>query len=112
MKKESGWKVGILNYLIKWMSIDEFKIRALNNNISNRVSSSWLWQLKLSNVDRLYPSWRNWIWDPIEEAIWFIRYIRERYWDPNVAWRMWGKIWTYVNTRTWKTMNKTFREWY
>ena len=112
MSNESGWNVGIINYLSKWYSLSEFKKWAINWTIDDRKSASWLWQLKFSNVKRLYPSWLAWIWNPIEEAVWFIKYIRERYWNPDVAEKMWGHTWSYYNSYKWKNMNKTFREWY
>ena len=112
MSNESGWKVWIVNYTLKWISQSDFRNRALNWIISDNKSASWLWQLKFSNVDRLYPSWRKWIWNPIEEAVGFIKYIRERYWNPDTAGKMWWHTWSYYNSYRWKNMKKTFKEWY
>lgn len=115
-KESRWWVVWILNYTIKWMSLERFKTLAVNSKADNPIwaksTASWLWQLLLSNVDKYYPSWRRWIWDPIEEAIWFMRYIKDRYWSPEVARSVYGKKWTYVHAVTGKKMSKTFREGY
>jgi hypothetical protein len=116
MGRESSWNVGILNYTIKWMSTSEYKKKALSSSRKNPIGSSstasWLGQLRLVNIDVFYPSWRAWIWDPIEEAVWYLSYIRERYWDPDVADNMYGKIGRYRNARTWVEQYKWFEEWY
>jgi hypothetical protein len=116
MKKESAWDVGVLNYTIKWMSTSEYKKKALSlskkNPIGSSSTASWLGQLLLLNIDKFYPSWRAWIWDPIEEAVWYLSYIHERYWDPDVADSMYNKIGWYTNSRTWKSQYKWFEEWY
>jgi hypothetical protein len=115
-KESTWWQVGILNYTIKWMSTYDFKQKALSssrkNPIGSKSTASWLWQLLLSNVDRLYPSWRNGIWNPIEEAIGFVKYIRERYGNPDIAMSVYWKKWSYTNSRTWRKQSKTFKEGY
>lgn len=115
--KESAWgTVGILNYTIKWMNLDTYKSKALSSKSDNPIwsksTASWLWQLLLSNIDKYYPSWREWIWDPIEEAVWYLRYIHDRYWNPDIAWKAYWKICSYYNPTTWKTVRKSFKEWY
>lgn len=113
---ESSWIVWILNPTIKWLTPSEYKTKALssprNNPIGSESTASGLGQLLLSNIDKHYPSWRKWIWNPIEEAVWFIKYIKERYWDPDVAISVYWRTWSYVNSRTWKKMYKSFEEWY
>lgn len=114
--RESNWKVWILNYTIKWISLSEFKILANSSNVKNPIwaksTASGLWQLLLSNVDKYYPSWRKWIWDPIEEAIWFINYIKDRYGSPEVARSVYWRIWSYTHAITKVRMKKWFKEWY
>lgn len=115
LKRESNWRVWVLNYTIKWMDLNTFKAKALSSNTKNpiwtRSTASGLWQLLLSNIDIYYPSWRNWIWDPIEEAIWFMNYIKDRYWNPDVAGGIYGKKW-YFNHPTKGRKYKWFQEWY
>ena len=115
MDKESAdGTVGILNYTIKWMSMSEFKKRALNSKSDNPIwsysTASWLGKLLLSNVDKHYPSGRKWIWDPIEEAIWMLRYVKDRYGTPETASKMYGKTGSYEVRG--ETRYKSFKEWY
>lgn len=114
--KESEWMVWRLNYTIKWLWTDRFKELVLSkpknrNPIWAKSTASWLGQLLLGNIDIYYPSWRNWIWDPIEEAIWFMRYIKERYGNPDIAKSIYWKIWHYNHPTKWRQY-KWFREWY
>ena len=113
--KESNWKVGVLNYTAKSMSLNQFKSMALNSNSKNpmwlKSTASGLWQLLLSNVDIFYPSWRKWIWDPIEEAVWFMRYIKDRYWNPDIAKSVYWKMWYFNHPTKWRQY-KGFKEWY
>jgi len=116
LSNESAWIVGNLNYTIKWMSLWEYKNRALSSNNKNPIwsksTASGLGQLLLSNIDKFYPNWRKWIWNPIEEAVWFIKYIEDRYWNPDIAISVYWKKWSYINARTWKRQYKNFQEWY
>lgn len=113
--RESGWKVWILNYTLKWVSTDRFRKLAMSSSAKNPVwaksTASGLWQLLLSNVDKYYPSWRKWIWDPVEEAVWFMKYIADRYGNPDVARSVYWKTWSYVHPKKWKQY-KWFKEWY
>ena len=88
---------------------------ALNSNSKNpmwlKSTASGLWQLLLSNVDIFYPSWRKWIWDPIEEAVWFMRYIKDRYWNPDIAKSVYWKMWYFNHPTKWRQY-KGFKEWY
>lgn len=120
--KESGWVVWRVNYTLerRWISTEELKAEVLkwwtSKQISKRVwassTASWLWQLLVSNIDIYYPSGRKWIWDPIEEAVWFLRYIKDRYGSPDVAKSVYGKKWTFTHAITGKKISKNFREWY
>ena len=115
MGKESwGGQVGILNYTVKWMSGSEFKRRALaskkDNPIGSYSTASWLGQLLLCNVDLYYPSWRHGIWDPIDEAIWFLKYVKDRYGTPDEASRIYG-VTGYYTVRG-QQKYKSFKEWY
>ena len=115
LSKESNGIVGRLNYTIKWHSVESFKEQALsssrNNPIGTRSTASWLWQLLLSNIDKYYPDGRKGIWDPLNEAVWMLRYIQDRYGNPDVAWSVYGKIASYDHPQKWK-QHKWFDEWY
>lgn len=92
---------------MKWWTSKQISKRLWASSTANG-----LWQLLLSNIDVFYPSGRKWIWDPIEEAVWFLRYIKERYWSPDVARSVYGKKWTFTHAITGKKTSKDFREWY
>lgn len=117
LESESNWRVGITNYTVpKSMSIEEFKARAVrnpnhNNPIWVKSTATWLWQLLLSNVDKYYPDWRNGINDPLNEAIGFLRYIKDRYGDPRTAFSVYNKTWYYNHPTKWRQY-KWFKEWY
>jgi len=115
LQKESNWVVWRLNYTIKWENPESFKEKALSSNSNNpmwvKSTASWLWQLLLSNVDKYYPDGRKWIWDPINEAVWMLRYIKDRYWSPDIAFSVYGKITSYDHPEKW-TQKKGFAEWY
>jgi len=91
LRKESWWKVWILNYTIpKSIDLSEFRSTAIEksgmkNPFWVKSTASWLGQMTLTNVDKYYPSWRQGIWVPLEEAIWMLKYIKERYWSPDAA---------------------------
>lgn len=57
---------------------------------SARSSATGLGQLLLANVDRYYPGGRRGIGDAHAEAVGMLRYIRDRYGDPDTAWRLYG----------------------
>lgn len=101
-RESAGGKVGILNYTLKGkVDLSDFKDFAIKNSkmSSKAVSShfraasnaSGLGQLLLVNVDKYYPSGRNGIGDPIEEAIGFMKYIQDRYGNPDVAKSIYNK---------------------
>ncbi len=98
LQKESAWRVWVMNYEFKrsniW-EIGDFKDYVLKNKdqLSWAISkwlwtisnATWLWQMLISNVDVYYPEWRNGIWKPLNEAIWMLKYIKDRYWNPEKA---------------------------
>jgi LysM repeat protein len=95
LQKESKGKVGVPNYTYgrrasrpaSWGGIhDELK----RGRISANSSATGLGQLLIANVDRYYPSGRAGIGDPKEEAVGMLRYIKDRYGNPNNAWRLFG----------------------
>lgn len=94
LDKESDWEVWVLNYKLrsKKISKDTFRKRAISRkSIWSRSTASGLWQLILANVDKFYPSGREWIWNPVEEAVWFMRYIKDRYKTPERAASYWRR---------------------
>ncbi len=115
LSRESNWVVWRLNYTIKWHTPETFKQEATtstsNNPIWVKSTASGLGQLLLSNVDKYYPDWRNGIWDPLNEAVWMLRYINDRYWTPDIAWSVYGKEWSYDHPNKWR-QHKWFTEWY
>lgn len=116
LARESGGTVGILNYTISRMTTAQFYQKANSstskNPIGGKSTASGLGQLLLSNVDLYYPSGRKGIGDPIEEAIGFLSYIKDRYGSPDVARSVYGKKGYYKHAITGKQMSKNFREGY
>lgn len=95
LRRESNGRVGILNYTIKGISLNRFYQLANSSRSGNPIgaksTASGLGQLLLSNVDKYYPSGRKGIGDPIEEAVGFMKYIEDRYGNPDVAKGIYGK---------------------
>lgn len=115
LSKESNGVVWRLNYTIKNETPESFKQKATSSNKNNPTwvtsTASWLWQLLLSNVDKYYPDGRSGIWDPLNEAVWMLRYIKDRYWSPEIAFWVYWNIWYYNHPTRWKEY-KGFKEWY
>jgi len=118
-KESAGWQVWILNYTITkntGYTTESFRNIALKRRVDNpiwtRSTASWLGQLVLSNVDAFYPDGRSWIGDPLNEAVGMMRYIRDRYWDVDTAYSVYGRKGTYIHAVTGKRRAKTFKEWY
>ena len=92
---ESEGQVGKLNYTYgarardtsEWAAVHE-ELR--NGDITAKSSATGLGQLLLSNVDKYYPSGRQGIGNPTEEAIGMMRYIEDRYGTPAEAWRQYN----------------------
>jgi len=61
-----------------------------NGDITTKSSASGLGQLLLANVDAYYPSGRDGIGVPVEEAAGMLRYIKDRYGNPERAWELYG----------------------
>ncbi len=119
LKNESRWIVWVPNYKMVERHITWEDLKKVNSNISWEnvawtvwVSSTatWLWQLTLSN-EKYLPNWRNSIWVPLDEAIWMLRYIDDRYGNADIAYNMYWKIWNYTHPDKWPQV-KQFREWY
>lgn len=111
LSKESNGVVWRLNYTIpKNYTPESFKSIALarrnNNPIGVRSTASGLGQLLLSNVDKYYPDGRQWLWDPLNEAVWMLRYIHDRYKTIETAGALYGR------TGTHNGITKTFKEGY
>ena len=64
------------------------------------------------NVQLFYPDGVNGISDPLNEAVGYVQYIRDRYGDPDTAWSVYGRYGSYLNTRTDTMMDKDFKEGY
>lgn len=115
LKRESAGIVGRLNYTITSLSQDEFKSKANASKWDNPIwsvsTASWLWQLLLSNVDKYYPDGRNGIGDSMNEAVWMLRYIHDRYGSTDIAWEMYGTTGNYTHPTKW-IQPKWFKEWY
>lgn len=123
LRSESKWIVWIANYKMdeKWISTRDLKKFALEEkelaweNIANSIwvisTATWLWQLTMSN-EKYLPNWRESIWIPIDEAIWMLRYIEERYGSVEVASNMYWKTGYYTHAKTWIEKPKQFKEWY
>lgn len=97
LNAESGGKVGVPNYTYgerardpsQWASVHD-ELRA--GNITARSSATGLGQLLLSNVERYYPSGRQGIGNPHEEAVGMLRYISDRYGNPDTAWNRYNTL--------------------
>ena len=64
------------------------------------------------NVQLFYPDGVNGISDPLNEAVGYVQYIRDRYGDPDTAKSMYGRTGTYTNTATGEPYDKDFKEGY
>ena len=123
LQNESGGIVGRANYTLSNSGISGqwLKYKAIeNNNLAGKniasmvgVSSTavWLGQLTLSNEHYL-PHGRSSIGIPIEEAIGMLRYMKDRYGSPDVAWSVYGKLWYYTHADTGRSIPKEFKEGY
>jgi hypothetical protein len=96
LEAESGGQVGRPNYTYGERSEDPSAWAAIheelrNGDITAKSSATGLGQLLLSNVDQYYPSGREGIGDPTEEAIGMLRYIADRYGSPEEAWNQYNE---------------------
>lgn len=131
LSKESGGKVGIPNYTYRilpgrepeeisglkgkpeeWPTIWTAARNGIFGTYKGRSTATGLGQLLTSNVKIFYPDGVNGIGDAFNEAVGYVAYLHSRYGDPDTARSVYGRIGSYVNTRTGKKMNKTFREGY
>lgn len=95
LESESGGKVGRPNYTYGDRHYDEMQwadvhAELRNGDITAKSSATGLGQLLLSNVDAYYPSGRDGIGNPTEEAIGMMRYIQDRYGTPDAAWEQYN----------------------
>lgn len=102
LRKESSGRVGIPNFTYGERSRNETRwpevwaeLRA--GTITARSSATGLGQLLLRNVDRYYPGEtiaqrRAGIGHAVPEAIGMLRYIADRYGNPERAWALYGKL--------------------
>ena len=131
LSKESGGKVGIPNYTYtilpgrdpeeisglkgkpeEWPTIWAAARNGIFGIYKGRSTATGLGQLLTSNVRKFYPDGVNGIGDAFNEAVGYVTYLHSRYGDPDTARSVYGRIGSYVNTRTGKKMDKTFREGY
>ncbi len=118
MEKESGGWVGRPNYTFGIASTSDRSLwpqvwaGLKAGEVWTKSTATGLGQLIRSNVKLFYPSGYDGIGVPTEEAVGFVRYIYDRYGDPDTALAMHGSTGEYVNTRTGETVNKTFKEGY
>lgn len=96
LAKESGGWVGRPNYTYGTRAQDparwpEVHAELKQGTITAKSSATGLGQLLLQNVDRFYPSGRKGIGRALEEAVGMLKYIRDRYGTPEVAWAQYGK---------------------
>ena len=96
LRRESNGQVGRPNYTYgersrdpsQWASVQR---ELQSGRITARSSATGLGQLLLSNVERYYPSGRQGIGNPVEEAAGMMRYIQDRYRTPENAWAQYGR---------------------
>ncbi len=95
LQRESGGVVGRPNYTYghrandrsQW---DDIHAELRDGKKTARSSATGLGQLLLANVDKYYPSGREGIGDPLEEAAGMLAYIKDRYGNPDNAWSQYG----------------------
>lgn len=95
LRRESQGFVGRPNYTYgdrarevrRWHEVWA-ELRA--GRITAKSSATGLGQLLLRNVDKYYPSGRAGIANALEEAAGMLCYIKDRYGDPDNAWRLYG----------------------
>tara|TARA_R100000008_G_scaffold85890_1_gene77026 strand:- start:139 stop:1290 length:1152 start_codon:yes stop_codon:yes gene_type:complete len=131
LSKESGGKVGIPNYTYRILTgRDPVEIPNIKDKPEHwpttwaaakagnfgtylgRSTATGLGQLLQSNAAKFYPNGVDGIGDAFNEAVGFVRYIYDRYGDPDTARSVYGRIGSYRNSRTGVVMKKTFREGY
>ncbi len=95
LRRESGGKVGIPNYTYGARAQDPSQWGGIHDELkagrkTAKSSATGLGQLLLANVDRYYPSGRAGIGNPVEEAAGMMKYIQDRYGNPDNAWALYG----------------------
>lgn len=95
LDKESKGQVGVPNYSYGRRYRDKSQWPVIHHELRDgriraNSSATGLGQLLLKNVDAYYPSGRQGIGNPLEEAIGMLRYIKDRYRTPDRAWQLYG----------------------
>jgi LysM repeat protein len=95
LRRESNGKVGVPNYTYGARARDPSRWAEVHNELKDgritaRSSATGLGQLLLNNVERYYPNGRAGIGNPVEEAAGMLSYIKDRYGNPDNAWRLYG----------------------
>lgn len=72
----------IHNKLKEWAIAKDFGIRS---------TATWVGQLLIGNVMKYYPEQKAWIGEASNEAMWMLRYIKDRYTTPENVIRHYGK---------------------
>ena len=97
LSHESHGKVGVPNYTYGQRVNNPSQWPAIHNELRSgrktaTSSATGLGQLLLANVDAYYPSARNGIGDPLEEAVGMLRYIKARHRTPSLAWQHYNSV--------------------
>jgi|JI10StandDraft_1071094.scaffolds.fasta_scaffold185179_2 hypothetical protein len=96
LRRESDGVVGRPNYTYGERAQDPSQWGDIHDELKRgertaKSSATGLGQLLLRNVDAYYPNGRAGIGDPLQEAAGMLRYIKDRYGNPDRAWRQYGK---------------------
>lgn len=96
LRRESDGIVGRPNYTYGSRAKDSSQWDSIHKELQTgqktaKSSATGLGQLLLSNVDKYYPSGRQGIGNPVEEAAGMMNYIKARYGNPENAWAQYGK---------------------
>lgn len=96
LERESQGRVGVPNFTYGSVRHDSSRYREVHAELllgikSTRSSATGLGQLLLANVEAYYPSGRQGIGNPLEEAVGMLKYIEARYGSPDAAWRQYNR---------------------
>lgn len=110
---ESAGVVGRPNYTYGWRAKEAACWPTIHDEIRRKISTTrsnatGLGQLLGSNVDEFYPSGRDGIGDPLEEAVGMLKYIERRYGTPTWARQCHNKLCPSIPGKR----PKTFKEGY
>lgn len=96
LERESQGRVGVPNFTYGSVRNDSSRYREVHAELmlgirSARSSATGIGQLLLDNVEAYYPSGRQGIGNPLEEAVGMLKYIEARYGNPDAAWRAYNR---------------------